>query len=42
MVRNDEIMAAETAILFLDPTDASLIFIGRIYTPTPGGDQVGD
>jgi tRNA-Thr(GGU) m(6)t(6)A37 methyltransferase TsaA len=33
MVRNDEIRAAERAVATPEPTDAGLVFIGRIHTP---------
>jgi tRNA-Thr(GGU) m(6)t(6)A37 methyltransferase TsaA len=33
MVRKDELRAAERAVAAPEPTDAGLIFIGRIHTP---------
>ena len=33
MVRNDGIRAAERAVAAPEPTDAGLVFIGRIHTP---------
>jgi tRNA-Thr(GGU) m(6)t(6)A37 methyltransferase TsaA len=33
MVRNDGIRAAERAVATPEPTDAGLVFIGRIHTP---------